>query len=249
MTENPAIPAATLILARECGSNAPELLMVERAATMAFAAGAMVFPGGRIDPHDEHLGAQLGIAQGAAIVAAIRETIEETGIPVALAPLPSRELALALQQELLTDVPLAALLDRHGLTLQPAMLTPFAHWLPKLHVARRFDTLFFIAESPPGEWQPVVGEHENRSAAWLSADEILRRHAAGEASLIFPTRCTLHRLAQHRSIAAMRDDAARHPVEPVTPWIEERDGERMLTIPTHLGYPVTQERIEGLWRG
>lgn len=249
MTETPAIPAATLILARACGSDAPELLMVERAATMAFAAGAMVFPGGRIDPHDEELGAKLGIIRGAAIVAAIRETIEETGVPVALDPLPSRELALALQQELLADVPLAALLDRHGLTLQPAMLTPFAHWIPNFHVARRFDTLFFLAESPPGDWQPVVGERENRSAAWLAAGEVLRRDAAGEASLIFPTRCTLHRLARHGSIAAMHDDAARHPVEPVTPWIEERDGERMLTIPPHLGYPVTQERVDALWRG
>ena len=249
MTDTPAIPAATLILARRAGAGVPQLLMVERAATMAFAAGAMVFPGGRVDPEDRRMGEMLGISHGAAIVAAIRETIEETAVPVALDPLPSRELALALQQELLAEVPLAALLERHGLAIVPGKLTPFAHWIPKLHVARRFDTLFFLAESPPGDWQPVVGEHENRSAAWLSAGEVLRRDGAGEASLIFPTRCTLHRLAQHGSIAAMRDDAARHPVEPVSPWVEEKDGERMLTIPTHLGYPVTQERVDALWRG
>lgn len=249
MTDTPAIPAATLILARQASAGVPQLLMVERAATMAFAAGAMVFPGGRVDPADRQLGALLGIAHGAAIVAAIRETIEETAVPVALDPLPSRDLALALQQELLAEVPLALLLERHGLTIVPDKLTLFAHWIPKLHVARRFDTLFFLAESPPGDWQPVVGEHENRSAAWLSAGEVLRRDAAGEASLIFPTRCTLHRLAQHGSIAAMHDDAGRHPVEPISPWIAEQDGEQLLTIPAHLGYPIIQERIAEMWRG
>ena len=54
-----AIPAATLVLFRDApgggGAGAPELLMVERARGMAFAGGAMVFPGGRIDPGDRAL--------------------------------------------------------------------------------------------------------------------------------------------------------------------------------------------------
>ena len=49
----PAIPAATLIVMRDRVGAAPELLMVERAAKLAFAGGAMVFPGGRIDVGDE----------------------------------------------------------------------------------------------------------------------------------------------------------------------------------------------------
>jgi 8-oxo-dGTP pyrophosphatase MutT (NUDIX family) len=73
-----AIPAATLILVRERGSGPPELLMVERAEGMAFAAGAWVFPGGRIDEGDERLASRFAAEQGSAKVAAIRETIEET---------------------------------------------------------------------------------------------------------------------------------------------------------------------------
>jgi 8-oxo-dGTP pyrophosphatase MutT (NUDIX family) len=69
-----AIPAATLILVRERPGAAPELLMVERAGGMAFAAGALVFPGGRIDAADRTLGADIGVDPAA--VAAIRETIE-----------------------------------------------------------------------------------------------------------------------------------------------------------------------------
>ncbi|MGN6488123.1 MAG: NUDIX domain-containing protein, partial [Devosia sp.] len=66
-----AIPAATLILARD-GGRGPEVLMVERAEGMAFAAGAWVFPGGRIDEADRRLGGRIGAEPAA--VAAIRET-------------------------------------------------------------------------------------------------------------------------------------------------------------------------------
>src|SRR6185369_13943563 len=108
---------------------------------------------------------------------------------------------------------------------------------------------FFVAECPPGDWEPGVIEGECAGAGWLAADELLQRDARGEARLIFPTRRNLERLAQHRSFEQIRTDALGHPVEPVTPWVEEVEGERFITIPDHLGYPVTRERLEGLWRG
>ncbi len=83
----------------------------------------------------------------------------------------------------------------------------------------------------------------------MTAAELLERDARGEARLIFPTRRNLERLAMHRSFEEIRADALAHPIEPVTPWVEERGGERFITIPAHLGYPVTEERLEGLWRG
>ena len=46
------IPAATLVLMRERADGPPELLVTERTGHMAFAAGALVFPGGRIDADD-----------------------------------------------------------------------------------------------------------------------------------------------------------------------------------------------------
>ncbi len=249
----PAIPAATLILVRDVPGgepgSLPEILMVERAATMAFAPGALVFPGGRLDAEDHELGEEIGVLHGAAIVAAVRETIEETAVPVALDPLPSPDVALDLQAALLAGEGFAAVLARHRLRIDPAALTLFARWVPELKLKRRFDTLFFLAQAPPGAWHPNVREMENRSAEWMSAAEVLRRDAEGEANVIFPTRCNLHRLAQHGSFAAMRDDAARHPVEPVTPWIEQHGDERLLTIPSHLGYPVTQEPIDTALRG
>lgn len=242
-----AIPAATLILVREAAGEAPQLLMVERAGGMAFAAGAMVFPGGRIDAADRELAAAAGLDPAA--VAAIRETVEETAVPVGLRPLPDEGTARTLQNELVADLPFAELLGDHGLSLDPDALTPFARWVPKFHAVRRFDTLFFIARCPAGDWQPRVIEGECAGAEWVTARQVLERDRSGEARLIFPTRRTLERLAEHHSFEAIRADAMAHEIVPVTPWVEERDGERFIRIPDDLGYPVTEERLESVWRG
>lgn len=86
MTDNEAIPAATLVVMRDRADGPPDLLMVERPAAMAFAGGAMVFPGGRIDHADF---AEDDDLHGAAVRAAVRETAEETGLlvdPATLVP-------------------------------------------------------------------------------------------------------------------------------------------------------------------
>ena len=123
--------------------------MVERAGGMAFAAGALVFPGGRIDEADRQLGGELGV--DAAAVAAIRETIEETAVPVGISPVPDHASMCGLQDALVADRPFGELLNEHGLRLDAAALTPFARWVPKFHAVRRFDTLFFIARCPAGD--------------------------------------------------------------------------------------------------
>lgn len=243
------IPAATLVVVRDRADGPPDLLMVERASTMAFAGGALVFPGGRIDESDRRLAEDLGFADGAARVAAVRETIEETAVAVGVEPLPSFDDAIAMQSALVADRPFGELLAETGLLLDPTALTPFARWLPNFHVTRRFDTLFFIAAAPAGDWQPSVIPGECSGAFWLTAADALERERSGDARLIFPTRRNLERLARHDGFAAMRTDAEAHSTEPITPWIEERDGEKFICIPDHLGYPVTRERLDGLWRG
>lgn len=246
MVSTPAIPAATLVLVRERERGAPELLMVERSEQMAFAGGALVFPGGRIDEADGALGrSEIDSAR----TAAIRETIEETAIPVGVAPLPDERLALALQRELLSGMSLTALTERHSLSLHLEALTPFARWVPKFHATRRFDTYFFLARSPGSDWQPRVVEGECSGARWLTAAEALERDKRGEARLIFPTRRNLERLALHSSFDAMIADATAHSLDPITPWVEEVDGENFITIADGIGYPVTRERLGGLWRG
>jgi 8-oxo-dGTP pyrophosphatase MutT (NUDIX family) len=240
-----AIPAATLIAIRERQGGSPELLMVERAEGMAFAGGALVFPGGRIDEQDPVLAGE-GFA---ARIAAIRECIEETAVPVGLSPVPGRDLTLELQRALLDNEPLAVLLDRHGLQLDLDALVPFARWVPKFHATRRFDTLFFLAPAPGPDWQPNIVEGECSAAFWITARQALDRDRRGEARLIFPTRRNLERLALHDSFDALAADALAHPIEPISPWVEEEDGQSFVTIPEGIGYPVTREKLDGLWRG
>ena len=247
MTDD-AIPAATLIVVRDRERGPPELLMVERAEGMAFAAGALVFPGGRIDRGDRELATKLGLEDGAPI-AAIRETVEETAVPVAISPVPDANTARDLQRDLVADLDFRELLESSQFALEGEALTLFARWVPKFHAVRRFDTLFYVARCPDGDWTPNAIPGECAGAYWLSAAEVLERDKKGSARLIFPTRRNLERLALHSSFEEIKADALAHPIEPVTPWVEERGGERFITIPSHLGYPVTEEKLDGLWRG
>jgi 8-oxo-dGTP pyrophosphatase MutT (NUDIX family) len=246
MASSPAIPAATLVLVRDKVAGAPQLLMVERSEGMAFAGGALVFPGGRIDEQDRLKG---GDETDFGRVAAIRETLEETAIPIGLSPIPDDALALDLQRELLAGKRFDELLERHRLSLDLEALTPFARWVPKFHATRRFDTLFFLARSPGSKWKPRIAEGECSGACWITASEALDRDRRGEAKLIFPTRRNLERLALHSTFEAMKADAETHAIEPISPWVEEVDGENFITIPQGIGYPVTRERLDGLWRG
>jgi 8-oxo-dGTP pyrophosphatase MutT (NUDIX family) len=236
------IPAATLVLMRERTEGPPELLVTERTGHMAFAAGALVFPGGRIDA-DDHLTAET-MGGDAARVAAIRETIEETGLAVGLVPPPGAATVAALRQGIADEEPFASLLAAHRLALDAEALIPFARWCPNFRETRRFDTMFFLAEAPEGAPEPQVSAHEAVRAFWASAAAILAEIESGAAHAIFPTRRNLERLARFGSIAEARADAARYPVAKITPWVEARGGEPFVCIPDGIGYPVTSEPLE-----
>ena len=245
-----AIPAATVIVMREAESGPPELLMVERAKAMTFAGGALVFPGGRVDPGDHALAALLpGDAEdNAHRIAAIRETIEEVGIAIGLDPVPV-DLA-AVRAALHAGTLFGEALDGVGAALAPEALVPFARWLPNFaeHAARVFDTHFYLAQAP-ADAEPIADGGETVRSFWASAREVLAMAERGEARIIFPTRRNLERLALFGSFADAVADAIAHPVRTITPWIEEREGTRHLCIPDDLGYPVTSQLFGEVMRG
>jgi 8-oxo-dGTP pyrophosphatase MutT (NUDIX family) len=239
------IPAATVVIFRERNSGPPELLVVERSASMAFAGGAIVFPGGRIDADDHAIAAMHDIEpeEGAARVAAIRETLEESGIAIGFSGHPSGEWIAAAQPRLHAREPFSALLAEAGLGLDLARLVPFARWCPKHREARVFDTRFYIASAHADAPDPVVDRTENVSSFWASARQVLEAADDGRVKIIFPTRRNLERLAQFESFAEAEAHARSIPIRLVSPWVEEREGEHHLCIPDDLGYPVTSESL------
>lgn len=250
MIEN-AIPAATLVVWRDAEpgrGDKPEILVVERSAKMAFAAGAIVFPGGRIDPSDRALAIALGRPDDAAKVTAIRETIEETAIVPAVSGRVDPDVGTELQQALIGGATLAELLASQGLLLDLEALTPFARWMPAFKHARRFDTLFYLTRAPRGVWHPRPQPGECETAEWANATDLLERIERGDGSAIFPTKRNLERLAQHVSLGAALADASAHSLETIIPWIEDIAGEPHVRIPEDRGYPVVSEPLATAFR-
>ncbi|MDE2405909.1 MAG: NUDIX hydrolase [Sphingomonadales bacterium] len=250
------IPAATLVIFRHApDGGAPQVLMVQRAREMRFAGGMAVFPGGRIDEADRvlaaavapHLASDDDPDQGAARIAAVRETLEETGLLLGLTrPVTAAE-ARAARTLLEAEGALAPVLDRFGWTLALDRLAPFARWCPDWDGA--FDTRFFLADLGTGDVELTVDATENTRLFWTSAAGALAMADNGEIGVIFPTRRNLDRLAQFASFAEAAKHAAAHPVRTIAPFQEERDGELHLCIPEGLGYPVTAQPLATVRRG
>lgn len=246
------IPAATVVVFRRCPRGGPpQLLMVQRAKEMRFAGGAAVFPGGRVDEADRVLARRLAPTAdqeiAAARIAGIRETIEETGLAIGVEQPVSAAQAADARALLLDTGELAPVLERFGWTLDLERLVPFARWCPQQDGT--FDTRFFLCDLGTGAVEIAVDATENTRLFWASAAEALRLADAGEIHVIFPTRRNLDRLALFDSFAAACEQAAAFPVRMITASIIERHGERWLTIPEGLGYPVTGEPMSTVRRG
>src|SRR6202008_4323330 len=123
----------------------------------------------------------------AARIAAIRETIEEVGLPIGLSPIPDTFTLAALRAALHAGTSLGAALHDAGLALDPNPLAPFARWLPAHAHMRIFDTRFYLARLPMHAPDPVVDDTENVRVFWATAQAVLDDADAGRAPIIFPT--------------------------------------------------------------
>ena len=179
-----AIPAATLIVVREAAGGPPELLMVERAQGMAFAAGALVFPGGRIDDADRH--SRRARRRCRCRRRDPRNARGNSRSRSGLSPLPIVGRSDRASTRARRGRAVRETTRRARLRIDAGALTPFARWVPKFHAVRRFDTLFFVARCPPGEWQPRVVEGECAGALWVTATEVLERERARRGASDLP---------------------------------------------------------------
>lgn len=251
------IPAATIIIFRNApDGGAPEVLMTVRSRNMSFAGGMAVFPGGRVDPADYALGeavaAECGLTpdEAAHQIAAVRETIEETGLALGLAGDITAARAAAARAMLAETGALAPVLEAFGWRLDLAQITPFARWFPKNEaIARVYDTRFYLANLGTGDVDVSIDHAENTHLFWTTAQGALDAAARDEIKLIFPTRRNLERLALFASYAEARAQAEAIPVRTIMPQVVEEGGQAWLTILGEAGYPVTAELLENVARG
>lgn len=212
----PAVPklAATVVVLRD-GPSGLETFMLRRVATMAFAAGMHVFPGGVVDASDDRC---LGIVDPL-VVAAIRETFEEIGVLLASggadpAALEADRLAL-LAHELSLD----AVLSRHGLTPRVDGLQRWSRWVTPAFEPRRYDTYFFVAALHDGGRARALGG-EADSGGWVRPADALAAADRGDWMLMLPTAATLRDLVPFRRAADVVAAAARRDVRPVRARID-----------------------------
>ena len=244
-TPPPVTPrqAATLLLLRD-GADGLEVLMTARHEEAGFAAGALVFPGGKVDAADRTLAgccaAAAGLDEGVLVlrIAAIRETFEECGILLARAAgalLTADLLAALLRRHGEPAAAFAALVAAAGLELATDQLVPYAHWITPVDRPKRFDTHFFLAPAAPGQ----IAVHDGREAVeavWMTPEAVLAGADAGRIKLVFATRMNLVKLGRSSTVADALAAARTAPIVTVTPVIEKTSAGPFIHIPEAAGY-------------
>lgn len=242
----PAQPrdAATVILLRPSASG-PEVYLLRRQRSMAFAAGMAVYPGGGVDPRDSELpdtawagpspaswAARLGCTEAetrALLCAAVRETFEESGVLLAGSAESGAEAVVAdvsgddweadrvaLETR---ELSLAELLHRRGLVIRTDLLGAWAAWTTPVHEPKRYRTWFFVAALPEGQLTRDVST-ESSSVTWLPATDAIAQADAGELMLMPPTYLTCLEIAGYPGPAEILAAASARSVEMFTPQVE-----------------------------
>ena len=256
-----ARPAATIMLLRD-GPSGIEVFMVVRHHAIDFAAGALVFPGGRVEESDHDLAVRgcpnpdgLDTEALAFRVAAIRETFEECGVLLAR-PVGSRHLIGADTLKRLEEQHRAALnagsigfdavLASEGLEPAPDLLVHFAHWITPAALPKRYDTHFFLAEAP-AEHLAVHDGWEAVESIWITPAQALSDTDAGRFKLVFATARNLEKVGRAKTVQEAMEIARVSTVVTVQPKGTKLEGtKRLMRIPEEAGYGGSEFIIEYL---
>ena len=256
----PAVDSSSVLLVRD-GDCGLELFMLERHIETDFAGGALVFPGGKVEEQDRGLsdvrwrGADL---RGAAdflgvdseqdalglLVAAVRETFEEAGILLgtrADEPVTGDDLAddtfVEARRRLndrADDWDWRNWLDEQDVVLDLGRLAFFSWWATPDGLHRRYDTRFFVVPTPPEQTAALAhDEVETTASRWLRPAVALSLARRDEATVVYPTRKNLERLATYPTAEELVDAArtGRTDRRRLQPRLVEVDGTVMVQHP------------------
>jgi glyoxylase-like metal-dependent hydrolase (beta-lactamase superfamily II)/8-oxo-dGTP pyrophosphatase MutT (NUDIX family) len=164
---------------------------------LRFFGGFWAFPGGRIDPGDDHIpfadnsGSDESDGFAGRQAGAARELFEEAGILVArhadaTFPATSPELEQLRRELCAGRLSFQEVLGRLGLRLLSQDFRLIGGLTTPPFVASRFDTSFFVCHLPPQQ-RPEVWPGELDEGRWASADDMLRTWTRGECLVSPPT--------------------------------------------------------------
>lgn len=224
MTESaiPIEPAATIILLRD-SAEGPQVLMQQRSPEAVFVGGAWVFPGGKLDSHDQdtrwlahcpldsaaadqtlglqHTDAPAAVAGFSYWIAAIRELVEEAGILLCQGA--DSQLAHQLQGHLrLYPSGFLGYCQHHQLQLCTEQLYYLSRWITPPGSPRRYDTRFFLGLWPQDQ-DPLQDDHEAINTLWVTPEQALARQQTAGWLLVLPTLMTLRQLSGYPDVATM----------------------------------------------
>ncbi|GEB58801.1 NUDIX hydrolase [Streptomyces gardneri] len=245
--------AATVLLLRD-GAAGPDVHMLRRRASMAFAGGAYAYPGGGVDPRDEQpvrwagpslaeWAGRLGLddpAQAQAVVcAAVRETFEEAGVLLAgetadtvVGDTTGEDWERDREALVTRELHFADFLDRRGLVLRSDLLGGWARWITPEFEQRRFDTWFFVAALPAGQRTRDVSGEADRTV-WIRPAEAAAGYDRGELTMMPPTISTLRALEPYGTAAEALEAAGEQDLTPVLAQARLEGDELVLSWPGH----------------
>ena len=243
------LPAATVLLLRD-GVAGLEVFMVTRHQKSSFLGGALVFPGGGVEPGDsDPCHGDPADGDLAFRIAAIREVFEETGMLLArrdgallgseAAPIEVRQRDRLNRRE----IGFADLLAEEVLVAAPELLVPFAHWITPAVLPKRFDTLFYAVRAPEGQ----LGLHDDREltgSRWIRPQDALAEAAEKRVRIVFATRLNLQVLEQSATVEAALAAAGTRRIVPVLPVVTRTDSGGTIRIPAEAGYGMTEMDLD-----
>jgi ribonuclease/clavin/mitogillin len=195
----PKDAAAVILLRHNTSPSDPEVFLVRRSEKLAFLGGFHAFPGGQFDATDADAPVEScpDAETRVAISCAARELFEETHVLVARG---GDALTQGQRASLLDDLQAArlswpALLKHYDLHLNAGDFTFAGRWVTPPFSARRFDTWFFLVNSPPKQRAHVNGDAELASGEWIAASEAFARWQRSEILAVPPVLHALKTLA------------------------------------------------------
>jgi 8-oxo-dGTP pyrophosphatase MutT (NUDIX family) len=243
--------AATLIVLRDIESGPGiEVFCVERHPKSGFLGGAIVFPGGKVDPSDVGPEWDAAIEGGDAAdrpqrIAGCREALEEAAIlPLRGGSLSHAELLELRARAAAKEQSVRDFLLARGLRLDLAALHPFARWVTPAAESRRFDTRFYVTVLPAGQ----KGAHDDRettSSFWASPADVLSRFDEGRVQLLPPTHRTLELLLGLKSSAEAISLSSRMCLDPICPLVVPQEDTMALVLPGDPAHDVRAVRVPG----